>query len=76
MSSLAKELDERLRKLDPRTAEHVERLVREVLALTEVTDGTNSKMADNDDGLLRLAEAAEPLGAMTNAEIDRVVYGR
>ena len=33
MSPLAEELDQHLNQLDPRTAEHVERLVREVLAL-------------------------------------------
>jgi len=75
MSTLAKELDERLQNLDPRTAEHVERLVREVLALTEATASTR-QVADEFDGLLRLAEAAEPLGAMTNAEIDGAIYGR
>ncbi len=34
MTQIALELDERLRQLDTRTAEHVESLVREVLALT------------------------------------------
>lgn len=33
MSSIAQELDESLRKLDPETAQRVEHLVREALAL-------------------------------------------
>jgi hypothetical protein len=34
MTQIALELDDRLRRLDARTAEHVESLVREVVALT------------------------------------------
>jgi hypothetical protein len=35
MNAIAKELDDRLRSLDPQTAAHVEKLVREALALVD-----------------------------------------
>jgi len=35
MTAIAKELDARLRALDPQTAAHVEKLVREALALVD-----------------------------------------
>jgi hypothetical protein len=75
MSILAAELDERLQQLDPRTAAHVERLIREALALTESVpappDGGRSAT-----GLMALAEAAEPMGVLSNREIDACVYGQ
>ena len=37
MTQIAQDLEERLRQLDAGTAEHVESLVREVLALTSPT---------------------------------------
>jgi|GEM_PF-5328597 len=75
MSHLASELDQRLHQLDPRTAAHVERVIREVLALTEsvpvAVDGGTSP-----EGLLTLADAAEPMGVLSNREIDASVYGQ
>ena len=76
MSTLAEELDAHLQKLDPRTAQHVERLVRDVFALTEPAGNLGAPLANDNDGLLGLAAVAEPMGAMTNAEIDQAVYGR
>ena len=77
MSIVAEQLDERLRQLDPQTAAHVERLVREVLALTQPpSQGTAPRLpADRTPTLAALAAIAEPMGAMTNEEIDRAVYG-
>ena len=77
MSTLASELDERLQNLDAKTAAHVERVVREVLALTEATRPP-AKPADAKaaSALLDLADLAEPMGALTNEEIDRAIYGR
>lgn len=76
MSTLAEELDAHLQRLDPRTAQHVERLVRDVFALTEPAGNAATPRMDDREGLLRLAAVAEPMGAMTNAEIDQAVYGR
>ena len=76
MSTLAEELDEHLRKLDDRTALHVERLVREIVALTTPPRDPARPQRENSAGLLELAALAEPMGAMTNAEIDEAIYGR
>ncbi len=76
MSTLAEELDAYLQRLDPRTAQRVERLVRDVFALTEPAGNADAPRMDDCEGLLRLAAVAEPMGAMTNAEMDQAVYGR
>ena len=77
MSTLARELDERLQSLDPQTAARVERLVREVLALTETARPAPFSADPKNTGSLReLAALAEPMGALTNEEIDRAIYGR
>ncbi len=76
MSTLAEELDAHLQRLDPRTAQHVERLVRDVFALTEPGPNADAPWVDDHEGLLPLAAVAEPMGAMTNAEMDQAVYGR
>lgn len=75
MSTLAQELDEHLQRLDPATAGHVERLVREVLALTKPIAQPATVTHGEEEGLHQLARLAEPLGTLTNAEIDRAVYG-
>ena len=73
MSTLAEQLDERLQRLDPQTAAHVERVVREVLALTEPV--AQGRSGEPGPGLDALASLAEPMGRLTNADIDRAVYG-
>lgn len=75
MSILAAELDQRLQQLDPRTAAHVEQLIREVLALTETAPVT-AEGGTSAAGLLGLADAAEPMGVLSNVQIDACVYGR
>ena len=75
MSILASELDERLHQLDTRTAAHVEQLIREVLALTEVAPAS-VKDGMSPEGLLSLAAAAGPMGVLSNREIDACVYGQ
>jgi hypothetical protein len=79
MSKLAQELDERLQHLDPETAAHVERLVREALALTRPpSPGTTAQPAATagTPTLEVLASIAEPMGPMTDEEMDRAIYGR
>lgn len=76
MSTLAEELDAHLQKLDPRTAQRVERLVRDVFALTEPAGHAGVPAENDGGGLMWLAAIAEPMGAMTNTEIDQAVYGR
>lgn len=75
MSILAAELDQRLQQLDPRMAAHVERLIREVLALTEAAPVT-PEVGISAAGLLGLADVAERMGVLSNGEIDACVYGR
>ena len=77
MSTLAEQLDARLQQLDPQTAAHVERVVREVLALTDpaIQDSMPAR-SPQGTGLADLAAFAEPMGRLTNAEIDRAVYRR
>ena len=76
MSTLAEQLDARLQQLDPRTAAHVEQVVREILALTEpATQDVSPLRSPQGTGLAELATFAEPMGTLTNAEIDRAVYG-
>lgn len=75
MSILARELEQRLHELDPRTADHVERLIREVLALTEASPAV-VEGGTSPEGLLRLADAAEPMGVLSNREIDADIYGQ
>ncbi len=75
MSILAAELDERLQQLDSRTAAHVEQLIREVLALTEVAPASE-KDGMSAEGLLSLAAAAEPMGVLSNREIDACIYAQ
>ena len=72
MSSLAQELDETLRRIDPQAAQRVEHLVREILALAD------PPIAEKGNGasLLKLADHAEPMGDLTNDEIDQAIYGR
>lgn len=69
--------EERLQNLDAKTAAHVERVVREVLALTETPRlPTTPADAKAVGSLLELAAIAEPMGALTNDDIDRAIYGR
>lgn len=75
MSILAAELDERLQQLDPRTAAHVEQLIREALALTEMAPASSPR-GTSANGLLALADAAEPMGVLSNREIDACIYGQ
>ncbi len=79
MSAIAQELDETLRRIDPGAAERVTRLVRGILLLVEGRNGINGCTAPEQDEetlLLNLAAHAEPMGVLTNAEIDLAVYGR
>lgn len=71
MSRIAQDLDETLRRIDPHAAIRVERLVREILVLAEPPLAAES----NGLSLLELAGYAEPMGVMTNAEIDQAIYG-
>jgi hypothetical protein len=77
VSTLAEELGERLQRLDPQTAAHVERAIREVLALTESVAQEPSAKLVNRQGteLAALASLAEPMGRPANADIDRAIYG-
>jgi hypothetical protein len=76
MSIVAEQLDERLRQLDPQTAARVERMVREILASTDPNASSN-RVPDGHaiTPIASLAGYAEPMGTMTNEEIDRAVYG-
>ena len=58
---------------DSRTAAHVEQLIREALALTEMAPASSPR-GTSAKGLLALADAAEPMGAMPNREIDACIY--
>ena len=69
MSCIAQDLDDTLRRIDPQAAKRVERLVREILALAE------SPATGEGRSLLDLAAHAEPMGVLTNAEIDQAIYG-
>ena len=71
MSSIAQELDETLRLIDPQAAQRVERLVREILVLVKPSNARE----DAGPSLLDLADRAEPMGVLTNAEIDQAIYG-
>ena len=71
MSSIAQELDETLRRIDPQAAQRIERLVREILILAAPPDVGR----DGSPSLLDLADHAEPMGTLTNAEIDQAIYG-
>ena len=76
MSIVAEQLDQRLRQLDPQTAARVERMVREILAITApIAWSKGAPAAHSSAPLSSLAGYAEPMGAMTNEEIDRAVYG-
>ncbi len=76
MSIVAEQLDQRLRQLDPQTAARVERMVREILAITApIASSKGAPAAHSSPPLSSLAGYAEPMGAMTNEEIDRAVYG-
>jgi hypothetical protein len=55
MSIIARELDERLRTLDPRRAAHCEQLVREVLAL--LADEPNPSPPPRRDFITRVQES-------------------
>ena len=76
MSIVAEQLDQRLRQLDPQTAARVERMVREILAITDPIPSSNGTPAGHTSApLASLAGYAEPMGTMTNEEIDRAVSG-
>jgi len=77
MSIVAEQLDERLRQLDPQAAAHLERLVRELLALTQPSShGTApGSSEERTSTMAAIAAIAEPMGTMTNEDIDRAVYG-
>lgn len=79
MSGIARELDETLQRIDPSAAERVTHLVREILLLAE-TQGVPNKPVRNElakaTRLLDLATHAEPMGTLTNAEIDEAIYGQ
>ncbi|HEV7401673.1 MAG TPA: hypothetical protein VGO11_02060 [Chthoniobacteraceae bacterium] len=76
MSSLARELDEYLQSLDPERAQHVEAAIRGLMAMTKAQPPLDLDVPiDESDGLDSLAAFAEPMGPMTNEEIDRAIYG-
>ena len=76
MSIVAEQLDERLRQLDPQTAARVERMVREILAITDPIASSKGAPASHASApLASLAGYAEPMGTMTNEAIDRAVSG-
>ena len=79
MSGIAQELDAALQRIDPREAERITRLVRGILLLAETpaepeAAGLSSPAAEEQ--LLGLAAYAEPMGVLTNSEIDQALYGR
>ena len=79
MSGIARELDETLRRIDPRAAERITHLVREILLLAEVGHDTSGLSKSGQPGevwMLDLAASAEPMDVLTNAEIDQAIYGR
>jgi hypothetical protein len=71
MIGIAQELDATLRRIDAHSAQRIERLVREILVLAELP------CVDDESGpsLLELSDHSEPMGVLTNAEIDRAIYG-
>ena len=75
MSIVAEQLDERLRELDPQTAARVERMVREILAITDPAAMEKREASRRGTPLASLADHAEPMGVLTNADIDCAVYG-
>ncbi len=78
MSGIAQELDETLRRIDPRAAARVTRLVRDILLAEAHADSPApaGPVPDSADSLLELAALAEPMGRLTNEEIDLAIYGR
>ena len=71
MSRIAQDLDETLRRLDLQSAQRLERVVRELLVQAEPP----ATGQDAGGSLADLAAHAEPMGVLTNAEIDRAIYG-
>jgi hypothetical protein len=68
MNAIVKELDARLRTLDPRTAAHVEKLVREALALAE-------ERAANEDLDWPPGYFEETAGALADEPMERPAQG-
>lgn len=75
MSILAQEVDELLRKLDPERAQQLESAIRGALARASVAEADLRSAGFETDGLDALAAYAEPMGPLTNEEIDRAIYG-
>jgi hypothetical protein len=73
MSAIAKELDDYLHSLDPLAARKVEEAVRDLIS--HAAAEKKPLEAESKRGMLALADFAESMGGMTNAEIDRAIYG-
>jgi hypothetical protein len=72
MSTLA-EIEAAVEQLPPTQQETLFAFLAKQLGRTPGSEGT---MPDGKIPLLDLATHAEPMGALTNAEIDQAVYGR
>jgi hypothetical protein len=75
MSILAQEVDELLQKLEPERAQQLEAAIRGALALASVPEADLRSAGFATDGLDALTAYAEPMGPLTNEEIDRAIYG-
>lgn len=60
MSSLAAELDEKLRTLDAKAASSLEKLVRDAMDLVDTSNGINRAKCLPPDFFTRIAEAFGP----------------